>query len=601
MTPPFDPSTRSRPAHGPAGPRAVLTRGSRLAAVGAAAWLGLASSCAEPTQITLSLATDVPAGAARSLAIYEQLDGQPQLAPLTSVEARWAESGDVGSLVLVPRESRSGLVSIVVVLGVDRPASACDVASGEGCIVARRRLSFAAGRSLALRVALRQACLGVPCDESSTCSALGLCVAATIDPSACRDGVCVLEGDGADLADPAAIAELAAGSHHACVRYGDGRIKCWGRNDSGQLGLGDTRARGARLGEMGAGLPLVDTGGRRVVALALGEAHTCALTGEGDVLCWGANERGQLGQGDTRSRGDTRETAGSALRPVPLLGGAKADAIHAGRRHTCARTRPDRRVLCWGHNDHGQRGAEGSDPVGVDAATLAAIGTTAFDAIDRFVPGSPGADATCTLSASELRCVGYDFAGALGDGERVLPMGVRPPPIDLGPSFAVSQAARGLQHACALARDGPVKCWGDGGFGQTGHGDTRVTGDTRASMGDALPTIALPAGARPVAVAASDYASFVRLDDGSVVAFGQGHMLGVGPSPDVGGTRASVDAGLPRVALGDMRARAVVAGRNFACAHDGRRVMCWGEAADGVLGEGVAGKALTPVAVDLTR
>lgn len=574
---------------------------SLLVATLACGSLGVAPSCAEPTQITLSLLTDVSATAARGVEVFEQHDGAAALVPLASVDARWPESGDVGSLVLVPRESKRGLVSLVVVLGVDRPASECRTDTGEGCIIARRRLTFAARRSLSLRVALRSECVGVPCDESSTCSALGTCVPAEIGPDGCRDGECVLDGETAPAAAPDEIAEIAAGSHHACVRYGDGQIKCWGQNESGQLGLGDTRARGDVPADMGARLPFVDTGGRKVRALALGSAHSCALTTEGDVLCWGANDRGQLGQGDTLQRGDTKATMGSALAPVRLLGGAKADAILSGRRHVCVRTRNDRQVLCWGHNDHGQRGVAGTDPIGRDAKSLEGMGTTAFGPIDRFVLGSPHADATCTITASELRCAGYDYAGALGNGDVSLRPGDRAPAVDLGTGFAVVQAARGLQHGCALARDGRVKCWGDALFGQTALGEARVTGDTSASMGDALPNVPLPAGARPVALAASDYASLVRLDDGSIVAFGQGSMIGIEGSQNVGTTPESLAGGLPRVPLGDLRARAVVAGRNYACAHDGRRVVCWGNAESGVLGGGVEGSSRATVTVDLSR
>src|SRR6202140_1352588 len=62
------------------------------------------------------------------------------------------------------------------------------------------------------------------------------------------------------------------------------------------LGYGDTTARGDMPGDMGANLPFVDVG-VPVDALASGYSHTCALAG-GAVKCWGRNDSGQLGYGD---------------------------------------------------------------------------------------------------------------------------------------------------------------------------------------------------------------------------------------------------------------------------------------------------------------
>lgn len=85
-----------------------------------------------------------------------------------------------------------------------------------------------------------------------------------------------------------AAEKIALGGMHACAVLRGGGLKCWGRNDNGQLGLNDTRGRGDDVNEMGANLPYVDLGtGVVVTSVALGEAHTCAVVGDGDVKCWG--------------------------------------------------------------------------------------------------------------------------------------------------------------------------------------------------------------------------------------------------------------------------------------------------------------------------
>jgi alpha-tubulin suppressor-like RCC1 family protein len=123
--------------------------------------------------------------------------------------------------------------------------------------------------------------------------------------------------------------ELAAGSYHSCVRLDNGRVKCWGYNGHGQLGLGDGNNRGDQADEMGDNLPAVDLGtGRTVVALAAGSNHTCAHLDNGQIKCWGVNNFGQLGLGDTNNRGDHADEMGNNL-PVVDFGQNAGDTLPA--------------------------------------------------------------------------------------------------------------------------------------------------------------------------------------------------------------------------------------------------------------------------------
>jgi hypothetical protein len=60
--------------------------------------------------------------------------------------------------------------------------------------------------------------------------------------------------------DTATGKKIAAGSYHTCTRLDNGQVKCWGVNNFGQLGLGDTNNRGDHADEMGNNLPAVDFG-----------------------------------------------------------------------------------------------------------------------------------------------------------------------------------------------------------------------------------------------------------------------------------------------------------------------------------------------------
>jgi len=123
-----------------------------------------------------------------------------------------------------------------------------------------------------------------------------------------------------DLGPGRTALQLTAGiSLHTCARLDDGSAKCWGSNTSGQLGLGDTQDRGDGPGEMGATLPAVDLGpGRTALQLTAGFQHTCARLDDGSVKCWGFNNVGQLGLGDTQDRGDGPGEMGAALPAVQL-------------------------------------------------------------------------------------------------------------------------------------------------------------------------------------------------------------------------------------------------------------------------------------------
>jgi len=152
------------------------------------------------------------------------------------------------------------------------------------------------------------------------------------------------------------VAEISAGLYHTCALSSDGRVKCWGYNGSGQLGLGDTSSRGDGPGEMGATLPFVDLGpGVTVVEISAGGHHTCALSSDGRVKCWGYNFDGQLGLGDTSHRGDGPGEMGASLPFVDLGLGVTAIRIRAGGGHTCALLAGGS-VKCWGNNGHGQLG-----------------------------------------------------------------------------------------------------------------------------------------------------------------------------------------------------------------------------------------------------
>jgi alpha-tubulin suppressor-like RCC1 family protein len=117
------------------------------------------------------------------------------------------------------------------------------------------------------------------------------------------------------------ITAIASGYFHTCAILDNSSIKCWGLNDSGQLGIGDTNNFGDGVNGLGSNeivdLPTVDLGaGRTTRAITAGGSHTCALLDNFSVKCWGKNESGQLGLGNTINRGDNSSDMGDNLLPV---------------------------------------------------------------------------------------------------------------------------------------------------------------------------------------------------------------------------------------------------------------------------------------------
>jgi alpha-tubulin suppressor-like RCC1 family protein len=134
------------------------------------------------------------------------------------------------------------------------------------------------------------------------------------------------------------VKAIAVGHDHSCALTLNGGVKCWGSNGNGQLGDGTFNDSSVPVDVRG--LP------QDIVAITAGESHTCALGSGGGVKCWGKNGYGELGDG----------TFDELLHPVDVAGlSSGVTAVAAGGFHSCALT-ADGRILCWGDNRTGQLG-----------------------------------------------------------------------------------------------------------------------------------------------------------------------------------------------------------------------------------------------------
>jgi alpha-tubulin suppressor-like RCC1 family protein len=437
-------------------------------------------------------------------------------------------------------------------------------------------------------------CQGGPCDALVQCQN---------EPASFSCGVCPDEhwGNGVGAAGcTAKVLSGAVGGFHSCVIRVDGAVKCWGGNMVGELGLGDTKSRGANGGELGDALHLVELGaGRKALALTAGSLHTCARLDDESVKCWGSNEDGRLGLGDTMPRGDDPDEMGDRLGSAALGQDALVVAIAAGDAHTCALLRGGS-VKCWGANTKGQLGlgdttsrGSSTDSLG-DALPAVALGSgLRAEAI-----AAGGANACALLDDGSLKCWGDNQSGQLGTGDTDArgdgpdEMGDALTPISLGAGrHAVSVAVGALGFACALLDDGALKCWGSNDFGQLGLGDTEARGDQPAEMGDALPAVNLGTDLRALEVALGGAHSCAMTSDANAKCWGinQYATLGLGDFDDRGDSVDDVGEALPSISLGTGRhVTAILPGRaNHTCAIlDRGEIKCWGSNGLGQLGYG---------------
>lgn len=232
--------------------------------------------------------------------------------------------------------------------------------------------------------------------------------------------------------------DISVGYFNSCAVLDNGSLKCWGSNLFGQLGQGDTVSRGAASGEMAALNPIDLGPGVLAQSICSGVYHNCAITTTGRVKCWGRNSEGQLGIGSNANMGDGAGEMGSNLPFVELGTGRTARKISCGSYYTCALL-DNKRVKCWGQNNLGQLGYGNTMTYGFSSAQMGdnlpyvnvGTGRTVEDL-------ATGANHTCVvLDNNNVKCWGNNNFGQLGQGsllhlgDQLGEMGNNLQPIDL--------------------------------------------------------------------------------------------------------------------------------------------------------------------------
>jgi alpha-tubulin suppressor-like RCC1 family protein len=372
---------------------------------------------------------------------------------------------------------------------------------------------------------------------------------------ACRE-----DGDSPTAPDPSpalattaatlVFTQLSAGNAHTCGVTSDNRLYCWGANLDGELGDGTTTMRL---------VPVPIGGALRFRQVSAGGFITCGITTADRAYCWGSNFLGAVGDGTT---------TGPRLTPVPVAGNHLFRRVEAGPEFACAVTLSDR-ALCWGRNTTGELGIGNNTgpeatPVAHSSRPVPVAGSLSFRHV------APGTQHACGVTTdNHIFCWGSNRRGAVGDSSTAL---VRLRPTRVVGTRLYREVDAGRDYACAVSLASRAFCWGDGTQGQLGNG---------GSMNARYP--------RPVAGGLS----FSHVSAGDVHVCGEttgnrAYCWGQNAAGDLGdGT--TTDRLTPVAVVGGLFFSQVSAGGEHTCGKTTEgRAYCWGFGTTGALGNGQA-------------
>jgi alpha-tubulin suppressor-like RCC1 family protein/tRNA A-37 threonylcarbamoyl transferase component Bud32 len=346
------------------------------------------------------------------------------------------------------------------------------------------------------------------------------------------------------------VGMVAAGGRHSCTLSG-GQAYCWGANDRGQLGDGDQETRD---------VPTPVVGEIELAQLSAGLAHTCGTTRGGEAYCWGAGERGQLGDATTTSRGA----------PVRVAGRFLFRSVRTGNNHSCGLTTGGE-VACWGANSNGQLGDGGTGTRSVPVRVASDLS---------FIAVATGWNHSCAIAADgSAWCWGANADGQLGTGSP----GDQRTPQRVASALRFTAIGGGGTHTCAVSDEGDVWCWGRNHFGQLGSGGT---------VSQPAPVRVVAAG-RFVSVALGGVHSCARTSGGEAWCWGRNVYGQLGDG-------TTVDRDRPvRVVGGSAFAALSVSGAHTCGTTSAGEVSCWGFNVLGQLGDGTRNHLARPSRVAL--
>ena len=346
----------------------------------------------------------------------------------------------------------------------------------------------------------------------------------------------------------ATFVQVSAAHSHTCGLTDEGEVHCWGFNDYGQLGIG--------VGADQTEFPALDFNGSSIVKISQGfqDKNSCAISTTGGLYCWGWNTAGQLGLGYTSSNG------GSAS---PVLVSSSSNQtwvdVQVGNDFVCAIDHLGD-VYCWGDGGNYRTGLGSTTKTNSPTKVNIGTGRTAL----RVAAGH--GHACAILDDSTLKCWGDNGLGQLGVGGTTSKS--TPQSVNLGSNVGAMNLTLGTAHTCVITNTSDVKCWGSNTYYNIGK--------TSGGPYTTPTSVTFPTGTHAVRIDAGNQHTCAVLNTSSLYCWGMNDYLQVGEDfTSKVAPPAEVDVGYVRSAV------EFSAGRVHSCVlSDDHSIRCWGESAN---------------------
>ncbi len=286
--------------------------------------------------------------------------------------------------------------------------------------------------------------------------------------------------------------KISGGGTHTCAILDNDTLKCWGGNSRGQLGRDNVTLAGSTAGTMGDVLLPINLGaGRTAKEVSAGFDHTCVILDNNNLKCFGRNNRGQLGYDSILILGDAAGEM-AALANVNLGAGRTAVAISSGYQATCA-ILDNGTAKCWGTGTSGGLGQNNALHLGDGAGEMAALAAINLGFTPTKI--STSWTRACAMNSTVAKCWGLNTSGqllkgsitALGDGAGEMAALTA---INFGTGVVAAEISSGYYSSCLITTNKRIKCFGIATSGNLLNASTTLhLGDAVGEVGDGLPFV----------------------------------------------------------------------------------------------------------------
>jgi alpha-tubulin suppressor-like RCC1 family protein len=367
----------------------------------------------------------------------------------------------------------------------------------------------------------------------------------------------------ATTASTLVFTQMSAGFEHSCGVTSDNRLYCWGWNAEGEVGDGTTTDRL---------VPVPVGGALRFRQVSAGFGNTCAVTTDNRAYCWGFAPG--IGAGPS-----------PRLSPALVVGGILFRTVQIDLGTACGVRASDDKAFCWGDNRFGQLGiGNNTGPENDSQSGPHSSKPVAVSGGLKFRHVSPGHQHVCGVTTdNRVFCWGYNRYGQVGDGSGGW---LKFKPVRVAGTQLYREVDAGRDFTCAVTTGDRAYCWGFNSIGELGNGTRNLSRVPKAVSGG-LSFERVSAGEFHACAETTGHKAYCwgsrgagALGDGK---FGDTDQFSLTPVAVVGGLSFSqVSAGSP----------------DHTCARTPAGVgYCWGRGFNGQLGNGTTGRSAVPVAV----